>query len=294
MTSYRRQVGAVRPSHLMYTSGVGALIDLPRLSVLVRGLDDWDYSDGAGGCGAERGTAARRGPAGTRPARWPGSSGRRGGSQPTTRARAVTPPIRRACPCWCSRSGCAAPTAMSWPRSASTAASGSSRTTTPTGPTWPSSCTPTARNAAASRWRSRPGSCSPAGPVTSTTSRTGSSCTRAWPASPGRGCRWRINAGNAGPNVTIRCLVCDMSRNMLEAAGARGARNLPACRGRHPHLSVFEPERLRRAGPAADRRRVQPVVRHHLVGAGHPAVWRGRAADRGGPQLGDAQRRHQP
>ena len=44
MTSYRRQVGEVRPSHLMYTSGVGALIDLPRLSVLVRGLDDWDYS----------------------------------------------------------------------------------------------------------------------------------------------------------------------------------------------------------------------------------------------------------
>jgi len=42
--SYRRQVGFVRPSHLMYTSGVGALIDLPRMSVLVRGLDDWDYT----------------------------------------------------------------------------------------------------------------------------------------------------------------------------------------------------------------------------------------------------------
>jgi hypothetical protein len=44
MTAYRRQVGEVRPSHLMYTSGVGALIDLPRLSVLVRGLDDWDFT----------------------------------------------------------------------------------------------------------------------------------------------------------------------------------------------------------------------------------------------------------
>ena len=45
MSTYRRQVGAVRPSHLMYTSGVGALIDLPRMSVLVRGLDEWDYSN---------------------------------------------------------------------------------------------------------------------------------------------------------------------------------------------------------------------------------------------------------
>lgn len=29
----------------MYTSGVGALIDLPRMSVMVRGLDEWDYSN---------------------------------------------------------------------------------------------------------------------------------------------------------------------------------------------------------------------------------------------------------
>ena len=48
------------------------------------------------------------------------------------------------------------------------------------------------------------------------------------------------NAGNAGPNVNIRCLVCDVSRNMMEAAGARGERNLPRCRGRHPHLSRFD------------------------------------------------------
>jgi hypothetical protein len=44
MPQYRRRVGAVRPSHLMFTSGVGALVDLPNFSVLVSGLDDWDYS----------------------------------------------------------------------------------------------------------------------------------------------------------------------------------------------------------------------------------------------------------
>lgn len=40
---YRRRVGSARPSHLMFTSGVGSLIDLPNFSVLVSGLDDWSY-----------------------------------------------------------------------------------------------------------------------------------------------------------------------------------------------------------------------------------------------------------
>lgn len=35
-------LGEVRPSQLIYTFGVGALMDLPNLSVLVMGLDDWD------------------------------------------------------------------------------------------------------------------------------------------------------------------------------------------------------------------------------------------------------------
>jgi hypothetical protein len=36
------QLGDLRPSQLIYTFGVGALIDLPHLSGLVMGLDDWD------------------------------------------------------------------------------------------------------------------------------------------------------------------------------------------------------------------------------------------------------------
>ena len=42
-TQHRRRVGTVRPSHLMFTGGVGALIDLPNFPVLVRGLDDWRF-----------------------------------------------------------------------------------------------------------------------------------------------------------------------------------------------------------------------------------------------------------
>lgn len=36
------RVGGVRPSQLMYSFGVGALLDLPNFSAIVAGLDDWD------------------------------------------------------------------------------------------------------------------------------------------------------------------------------------------------------------------------------------------------------------
>ena len=35
-------VGDLRPSQLLYTFGVGSLLDLPRMSVLIMGLEDWD------------------------------------------------------------------------------------------------------------------------------------------------------------------------------------------------------------------------------------------------------------
>ncbi|MCC7359021.1 MAG: DUF1998 domain-containing protein [Anaerolineales bacterium] len=35
------RVGEVRPSQLMYAYGVGAIVDLPKLSVIVTGLEDW-------------------------------------------------------------------------------------------------------------------------------------------------------------------------------------------------------------------------------------------------------------
>ena len=42
--SYRPRVGELRPSQLLSSFGVGATIDLPHLSTLVLGLDDWDTS----------------------------------------------------------------------------------------------------------------------------------------------------------------------------------------------------------------------------------------------------------
>ncbi|MGH8902788.1 MAG: hypothetical protein ACRDYA_14205 [Egibacteraceae bacterium] len=41
------RVGELRPSQLLHTYGVGSVIDLPNLSGLVLGLDEWDVEDAA-------------------------------------------------------------------------------------------------------------------------------------------------------------------------------------------------------------------------------------------------------
>src|SRR5437763_10660203 len=40
----KSEVGEVRPSQALTTFGVGSLVDLPNLSVLVMGLDDWQVA----------------------------------------------------------------------------------------------------------------------------------------------------------------------------------------------------------------------------------------------------------
>ena len=40
----RRRVGEVRPSQILFTYGVGAIVDLPNLAALVMGLEDWDIA----------------------------------------------------------------------------------------------------------------------------------------------------------------------------------------------------------------------------------------------------------
>lgn len=44
---------------------------------------------------------------------------------------------------------------------------------------------------------------------------------------------------NLGPQVTIKCVQCDSSRNIAELTRAGGETSLPNCRGRHPHLPSF-------------------------------------------------------
>ena len=41
------RVGEIRPSQLLYSYGVGAVVELPNLSVMVLGLDDWKVDSGS-------------------------------------------------------------------------------------------------------------------------------------------------------------------------------------------------------------------------------------------------------
>ena len=43
--NYLQRVGELRPNQLLHTYGVGAVTDLPNLSVVVSGLDDWDLTN---------------------------------------------------------------------------------------------------------------------------------------------------------------------------------------------------------------------------------------------------------
>jgi len=47
LNSRKLKVGDIRPSQLLYTYGVGAMVELPNLSVMVMGLDDWPIEQGA-------------------------------------------------------------------------------------------------------------------------------------------------------------------------------------------------------------------------------------------------------
>lgn len=51
--------------------------------------------------------------------------------------------------------------------------------------------------------------------------------------------RMREWKSNLGPDVQIICLSCDARRGMLEATGPKAAEKLPHCRGRHAHLDAF-------------------------------------------------------
>jgi Domain of unknown function (DUF1998) len=50
-------------------------------------------------------------------------------------------------------------------------------------------------------------------------------------------------------NLWVKCDTCDASRNMAHAFGSTGRENLPACRGRHPHLDRFDTECAEEARP---------------------------------------------
>ncbi|MBN1172033.1 MAG: DUF1998 domain-containing protein [Micromonosporaceae bacterium] len=237
---YRRRVGAVRPSHLMFTSGVGALIDLPNFSVLVRGLDDWNY----GGVpdwepiAEPRLLAAVRALAGRgvtqlRPPPWVEGVDRDPAGPPARVGVPVMP-----FPAWLRCTACNELAPID------SQAFGFDNDK----PRRPHDARFFHENCPRKKKGRKP---------LAVAARFLLACTaghlddfpyvpfvhRGGPCPKATFPRLRMDdrGGNLGANVEIQCLNCGARRNIREVFGRRSADKLPQCRGRHPHLGTFEP-----------------------------------------------------
>jgi hypothetical protein len=62
------------------------------------------------------------------------------------------------------------------------------------------------------------------------------------PAAPQPDLKLRDSNVGQGAGAVVTCERCQQRRGMSEAQGEAGKRKLPACRGRHPHLNAFDPK----------------------------------------------------
>lgn len=236
------RIGQIRPSHLMTQAGVGAVVDLPNLSAIVRGLDAWPRE-------AQTVVAEPR---------LLGEVRRRLGNQVTALKTAPWDPDDDE---W-SRNGVPVTPFPGWVRCPACfrlgRIDGSTFALFHRSPRRPDlakiihavSC-PRQQNRRDFRRRA----CIPARflvacerghlddfPYDDFVHRAG--------ALPCSGPRLHMSdaASTLTPQVTIKCLECNNSRSIAEVTGERGRGVLPLCRGRHPHLQTFrdcgEPLRL--------------------------------------------------
>ncbi|MER7207498.1 DUF1998 domain-containing protein [Streptosporangium sp. NPDC000239] len=252
---YRRRVGAIRPSHLMFTSGVGSLVDLPNFSVLVSGVDEWRFDklgDNRQSIVEPRLLAAVQRVLKTvkelRPAPWiPGLD-----SNPNGDASRVGVPVTPF-PSWmrCTACNLLAPIETrafefrnDTPRKPHEArffhqCGKGNKQRLVVGARFVLSC-------AAGHLDDFP---------YQEFVHRGGTCPKA--AKPNL--LMEDYGGNIGANVRIVCQRCGEDRNIREAMGRRGRDRLPRCRGRHPHLGTF-------AEQGCDR---QP----HLLVVGASNLW---------------------
>ncbi|MDH6228178.1 DUF1998 domain-containing protein [Streptomyces sp. MJP52] len=233
-----RRVGSVRPSHLMFTAGIGSLVDLPNFSVLVKGLDSWSYSgvtqydiDEPRLRAAVNRSLQRYGRGQIeqlRSAPWleGGDSDPKGWA-----AQGVGVPVTPF-PQWLRCTACNLLAAVD----SQEFDFRNANARTPHEAKFVHDCKNSKPLAVAARFTLV---CT-AGhldefPYTAYVHH-GQACTKAQRPK----LRMKDHGGNQAANVTIECVACGRKRNIREAMGERGRRHLPACRGRHPHLGTFE------------------------------------------------------
>ncbi|MGN2640575.1 DrmB family protein [Nocardia takedensis] len=233
---YFRRVGSVRPSHLMFTTGVGALVDLPNFSVLVKGLDEWDLRKSPQEPITEPrllkkandilGRSVRR----LEPAPWMEGLD----SNPKGPASAVGVPVTPF-PAWFRCTYCNDLASLD----------GHAFDFENLNPRRPHE----ARfvHARCAKRGKKP---------LAVTARFLLSCANGHldefpyrefvhhgvpcPNATHPRLQMEDRGGNLGADVKITCRHCPANRNIREAMGSRGEQNLPPCRGRHPHLSTFD------------------------------------------------------
>ncbi|SNR25113.1 DUF1998 domain-containing protein [Actinomadura mexicana] len=235
---FRRRVGSVRPSHLMFTSGVGALIDLPNFSVLVKGLDDWSHQGlpEAMPIAEPRLLAAVQQSIGKSvqklmPAPWMEGLDK----DPTGPASRVGVPVAPF-PGWLRCTACNELGGID------SRVFGFENTK--------------ARKPHEARFYHD--KCKKKRKPLAVAARFVLSCTRGHlddfpyahfvhrggtcPNASHPRLLMDDRGGNLGANVEIKCVNCGERRNIRDAQGKRGEENLPRCRGRHPHLATFDPQ----------------------------------------------------
>ncbi len=231
---YFRRVGTARTSHLLYAAGVGAVVDLPGMSVVVQGLDSWDYSAVViNSITEQRLLRGVRGVLGQQveqlrtPPWLPNEPGDPAG--PASRVGVPVLPFPQWLRCTaCERLGPIQEEGQIWrfenrnPRRSDLARFVHAQCTKRNEPV-----------AVPARFVI---AC-PEGhldefPWVQFVHR-GRACT----VGPGR-LTMQDLVSNVGPNVMVRC-ECGERRNMLQAVGLQSRGRLPRCRGRHPHLGTF-------------------------------------------------------
>jgi hypothetical protein len=251
-TKNRSRVGSVRPSALLYTSGVGATVDLPHLSVMPHGLDAWQryYDRRAGGADiiveprlldlvqaylGDQVTQLRKAP-------WaPETPGGFGDDAIDLGIPA------RIFPQWLRCTGCNRLAPVSHPifefKNVLRYRPDQAQFIHKNCKGW---------NADGGTTRPRKGRDQSAVParylIACVDGHVDEFPYDAW-VHRGHACptakipqlRMREWKSNLGPDVQIICLSCDARRGMLEATGPKASDKLPICRGRHAHLDAFYP-----------------------------------------------------
>ncbi|MFI0355150.1 DrmB family protein [Actinomadura sp. 9N407] len=233
---FRRRVGSVRPSHLMFTSGVGALVDLPNFSVLVKGLDDWSHQSLPEAMPineprllkAVQWSLRTESVRSLMPAPWMEGLDK----DPNGPAARVGVPVAPF-PNWFRCTACNDLGALD---SGVFGFENGKARKPHEARFFHEKCKRKKPLAVAARF------------VLSCTNghldefpyshfvHRGGDC----PVATHPRLRMDDRGGNLGANVEIKCVNCEERRNIRDAQGKRGEENLPRCRGRHPHLGIFD------------------------------------------------------